>query len=93
MTIRALMFSFCAISAIAATSIAQAGMYRAGGKVLGTGDPVSKVTEVMGQPSSKEQVLDSYNTVIGQYWYYTVGNKTVRFYVNGGRVLDVIEIR
>ena len=69
------------------------GNYRAGNKVLSAGDPISRVLDAMGPPESKEPVQNYMGAQTGEYWYYTVDNKTVKFYISGGRVIDIEEIR
>jgi len=69
------------------------GNYAAGGKVLSPGDAMSRVIDAMGQPISKEPVQNRLGAQLGEYWYYKDGNKTVRFFISGGRIVEIEEIR
>ena len=44
---------------------ANAGMYRANGKVIGPNDPVSKVLDNMGRPEWTEAVTNKYGVQLG----------------------------
>ena len=69
------------------------GNYQVGGKVLSPNDPAQKVIETMGQPASKEDVQNKFGAKTGEFWYYFVGSKTVRFFISGGRIVSIEEIR
>ena len=67
--------------------------YRAGNKVLSPGDSQTKILDTMGEPESKEPVQNQLGAQMGEYWYYRDGNKTVKFFISGGRIVSVDEIR
>jgi hypothetical protein len=90
-TIRLMLFSASLLLAGAAAHAG--GMYRAGGKVLGPNDPAGKIIDTMGRPAWTEVATNEYGAQIGEYWYYREGSKTVRFFVSGGRIVDIEEIR
>lgn len=87
---------FClALAATATTASAERGgnLYRAGNKVLRPGDTTATVVGAMGDPDSKESVDNQRGAHMGEYWYYRVGNKTVKFFFSGGQVVSIDEIR
>jgi len=67
--------------------------YRAGNKVISPGDSQMKLLDAMGEPASKEPVQNQLGAQMGEYWYYEDGHKTVKFFISGGRVVSVDEIR
>lgn len=67
--------------------------YRAGNKVISPGDSEMKLLDAMGEPESKEQVDNQNGAHMGEYWYYQDGHKTVKFFISGGRIVSVDEIR
>jgi hypothetical protein len=88
-----ILFSFALALACSVVLASPGGTYRAGSKVLSPGDPSSKVLDNMGQPESKEPVENKHGARTGEYWYYHDGNKTVKFFISGGRIVDIDEIR
>jgi hypothetical protein len=84
---------FFLIALLACAAAAARGNYQANGKVLGPGDPMTKVLDTLGEPVSKEPVENKYGAQEGEYWYYRDGNKTVKFFISGGRIVDIEEIR
>jgi hypothetical protein len=83
----ALALSFSAIADRAGST------YRAGNKVLSPGDSQMKVLDAMGPPESKEPIQNKLGAQMGEYWYYRDGNKTVKFFMSGGQVYSIEEIR
>lgn len=69
------------------------GTYRAGSIVLQTGDSSMRVFDAMGEPRYKEAVTNGFGAPIGECWYYRDGSKTIKFYMSGGRVASIEEIR
>ncbi len=69
------------------------GTYRAGNKVLAPNDPAMKVLDTMGEPRMKEPVMNGYGAQIGEFWHYRDGSKTVKFFISGGRIVRIEEIR
>ena len=67
--------------------------YRAGNKVLSPGDSAMRVKDTMGEPESKEPVQNKLGAEMGEYWYYQDGNKTVKFFISGGRIVSIEEFR
>lgn len=88
-----IVFSICLLVVFAAAIASPGGTYRAGSKVLSPGDPSAKVLDSMGQPDSKEPVENKRGAQMGEYWYYQDGKKTVKFFISGGRIVDIEEIR
>jgi hypothetical protein len=67
--------------------------YRAGSKVLSPGDSSMRVLDAMGQPDTKEPVQNVNGANMGEYWYYRDGGKTVKFFISGGKIVNIEEIR
>jgi hypothetical protein len=67
--------------------------YRAGSHVLHLNDPESKLLEYMGQPDSKTPVDNKLGAHLGDYYFYNDHNKTVRFFVSGGLIVEIQENR
>jgi hypothetical protein len=67
--------------------------YRAGSKVLSPGDSAMRVLDAMGQPEVKEPAQNVNGASMGEYWYYRDGSKTVKFFISGGKIVNIEEIR
>ena len=52
-----------------------------------------KVQDAMGEPESKEPIQNKLGAQMGEYWYYRDGNKTVKFFISGGQIVSIEEIR
>lgn len=80
------------LALIASAALAN-GNYAAGGKVLSPGDSAMRVLDAMGEPKMKEPVQNRLGAQMGEYWYYKDGNKTIRFFISGGKIIEIEEIR
>jgi len=69
------------------------GTYRAGSIVLDQGDSIARVMDAMGQPASKEPVMNRYGAQVAENWFYRDGSKLVKFTISGGIVQMIEEIR
>lgn len=67
--------------------------YRAGSHVIRTNDAVAMLEEYMGQPDRKEPVENWLGAHIGDYYFYQVDSKTVRFLIRDGLVVEIQEFR
>ncbi len=74
------------LPAFAATS------YQAGAQTLRVNDPETALVDAMGQPTRKVSIDNSRGDHTGDYYYYVVDKKTIRFLVNKGRVQEIYEI-
>jgi hypothetical protein len=74
------------LPAFAATS------YQAGSQTLHVNDAEGSLVEAMGQPTRKVSIDNSKGEHTGDYYYYVVDKKTIRFLVNRGRVQEIYEI-
>lgn len=72
---------------------AYADMYRVNGKVIADGDSATRVLDNLGEPARKEPVTNRYGAPVGELWYYRDRDKTVRFFVAGGKVISIEQIR
>lgn len=87
---RIILFAF---SLLLSTNAFAFNTYRAGNAVISTEDPSMKVLDAMGDPRIKEPVFNKYGAQLGEYWYNKDGGKTVKFYISGGRIASIEEIR
>jgi len=93
---RTLVFTVAFALAFLSTSVLAerpGSTYRAGNKVLSPGDSAMKVQDAMGEPESKEPIQNKLGAQMGEYWYYRDGNKTVKFFISGGQIVSIEEIR
>ena len=67
--------------------------YAAGAHVISVGDSMARLTEFMGDPTSKEDVQNKYGAHLATNWFYTVDGKTIRFLIVNGKVATIEEIR
>jgi len=74
------------LPAFAATS------YQAGAQTLHVNDPENALIEAMGEPTRKVSIDNSRGEHTGDYYYYVVDKKTIRFLVNRGRVQEIYEM-
>jgi len=83
------------LSCVSAAAVADHGgsTYRAGSKVLSPGDSVMRVLDTMGEPVTKEPVQNKFGATMGEYWYYRDGSKTVKFFISGGKIVNIEEMR
>lgn len=82
-----------AVLLLVSSSVFGFGTYRAGGKVLAPNDSSMRILDTMGEPRSKEPVFNARGAQVGENWYYRDGSKTVKFFMSGGRVVAIEEIR
>jgi hypothetical protein len=82
-----------ALASTAALADRGGSTYRAGSKVLSPGDSSMRVLDAMGQPETKEPVQNVNGANMGEYWYYRDGGKTVKFFISGGKIVNIEEIR
>ena len=67
--------------------------YRAGSHVLHLNDSEGDLISYMGDPDSKQPVDNQAGAHLGDYYFYTDHGKTVRFFVSGGLIVEIIESR
>lgn len=69
-----------------------ASTFESGGKTLRINDAESAVVSAFGQPTRKVEVADSRGNHVGDYYYYTVDAKTIRFLIKNERVTEIFEM-
>ncbi len=66
--------------------------FQTGAQTLRVNDAESALIEALGQPSRKVEMANSRGDHVGDYYYYTLGNKTMRFLVRNGRIIEIYEM-
>lgn len=85
--------TFVLAALLAACGANAFGTYSAGNKILAPNDSAMRVLDAMGDPRLKEPVTNRLGAQIGEYWYYRDGSKSVRFFISGGRVVQIEQIQ
>lgn len=67
--------------------------YRIGSRLIRTGDSVSELVALIGEPLYKEPIETRHGGFIGEHWQYRLDNKAVTFTIRDGRVVHIDEIR
>ncbi len=81
------------VGLLSSTAAGAFGSYSAGNKILAPNDPAMRVLDVMGDPRLKEPVTNRLGAPIGEYWYYRDGSKSVRFFISGGRIVQIDQLQ
>lgn len=74
-----------------ATAVAAEG-WRVDRQLIQTGDSMSKVLRVAGQPDMKNRIESEFGGTVGNRWYYVregYNAKTVVITFQGGRIVDI----
>ena len=77
----------CAAAPACADSI------RVGGHVLNDGDPVGKVSQLLGKPDRVVQNQNRFGATLSEDYEYYRDGKTLRITVEGGKVTAISEAR
>jgi hypothetical protein len=70
-----------------------ASTFESDGKTLRVNDPESALVNALGQPARKVEIADRRGEHIGDYYYYTVDSKTIRFQIHNERIVEIFELR
>jgi len=89
MKYRGLLFAI----ALACTPAFAASTFESGGKTLRVNDPASALIAALGEPARKVEIADRRGDKIGDYFYYTVDAKTIRFQIQNDRIVEIFEMR
>jgi hypothetical protein len=84
-----LILSLC----FACLSVMAAETFQADSRVLRVNDPERAVIEALGQPSRKLPLENSRGDHLGDYYFYVVRDKSVRFLIHNGRVAEIFETK
>jgi hypothetical protein len=69
-----------------------ASTFEGGGKTLRVNDAQSALIEALGEPARKVEIADSRGDHIGDYFYYTVDTRTIRFQIHNDRIVEIFEM-
>ena len=89
MKYRGLLFAI----ALACTPAFAASTFESGGKTLRVNDPQSALIGALGEPTRKVEIADSKGAHVGDYFYYTIDSKTIRFQIKNDRIVEIFEMR
>lgn len=67
--------------------------YRVGSQLIRTGDSVSELIDLLGDPIYKAPIETGRGGFIGERWQYRLDGKAVTFTIRGGRIERIDEIR
>jgi hypothetical protein len=70
-----------------------ASSFESGGKTLRVNDSEGELITALGQPARKVEIADSRGDKVGDYYYYTVEAKTIRFEIRRDRITEIFELR
>ncbi len=79
--------------ALACVPAFAANTFESGGKTLRVSDPQAALIAALGEPTRKVSIEDSKGGHVGDYYYYTVDAKTIRFLIRNDRIAEIFEIR
>ena len=82
-----LTLSFACVPALAADT------FQAESRVLRVNDLETDVIESLGQPSRKLPLENSRGDHLGDYYFYVVRDKSVRFLIHNGRISEIFETK
>ena len=67
--------------------------YRVGSQLIRTGDSVSELLDLLGNPVYKEVIETGHGGFVGERWQYRLDGKAVTFTIHDGRIVHIDEIR
>ena len=82
-----LTLSFACLPALAADT------FQADARVLRVNDTEADVIEALGQPSRKLPLENSRGDHMGDYYFYVVRDRSVRFLIHNGRIAEIFETK
>jgi hypothetical protein len=79
--------------ALACAPAFAANTFESGGKTLRVNDAESELISALGEPARKVEIADRKGDKIGDYYYYTIDSKTIRFQIKNARIVEIFEMR
>ena len=70
-----------------------ASTFESGGKTLRVNDSETELITALGQPARKVEIANNRGDKVGDYYYYTVDAKTIRFEIRKDRITEIFEMR
>ncbi len=67
--------------------------YRVGSQLIRTGDSVSELIDLLGEPIYKAPIETGRGGFIGERWQYRLDGKAVTFTIRGGKIDHIDEVR
>ena len=67
--------------------------FESGGKTLRVNDPASALIAALGEPTRKVEIADRRGSKIGDYFYYTIDTKTIRFQIQNDRIVEIFQMQ
>ena len=89
MKYRGFLFALALVCAAASA----ASTFESGGKTLRVNDSESDLVNALGQPARKVEIANNRGDKVGDYYYYTVDAKTIRFEIRKDRITEIFEMR
>jgi hypothetical protein len=86
---RTVIFIACALLSSPAFAVNE---FSNGETVVRVRDKEGELTAALGQPTRKTSVENARGDHLGDYYYYELTGKSVRFYVEKGRVMEIVVI-
>ena len=89
MKYRGLLFALVLVCAPACA----ANAFESGGKTVRINDTEGELITALGQPTRKVEIANNRGDKVGDYYYYTVDTKTIRFEIRKDRITEIFEMR
>jgi hypothetical protein len=70
-----------------------ASSFESGGKTLRVNDSAAELVAALGEPARKVEIADGRGDKVGDYYYYTIDTKTIRFEIRRDRITEIFELR
>ena len=70
-----------------------ASSFESGGKTVRVNDTESELVTALGQPTRKAEIANNRGDKVGDYYYYTIDAKTIRFEIRKDRITEIFEMR
>jgi hypothetical protein len=79
--------------ALVCASAGAASTFESGGKTLRINDTETELIGALGQPTRKAEIANNRGDKIGDYYYYTIDAKTIRFEIRKDHITEIFEMR
>ncbi len=89
---RATVFLFLALSSACLPAMA-ADTFQTESRVLRVNDREADVISALGEPTRKLPLENSRGDHLGDYYFYVVRDKSVRFLIQNGRIAEIFETK
>jgi hypothetical protein len=84
---------FLAALALLCAPAFAASSFESGGKTLRVNDTEGELVTALGQPARKVEIANNRGDKVGDYYYYTIDAKTIRFEIRKDRITEIFEMR